>query len=489
MARSLTKSVIWKFLERIGVAGGQFILQLILARLLSPEYYGMLSIMLVFTSLATVFVQSGFGSALVQNKDVDENDYSSVFWVSFFIAAVLYVAIFFSAPFIGSFYEMPEIVLPLRVLALILFPGALNSVQIAKINREMDFKKIFYSHIVSIVVAGITGITLALLGAGVWALVANNIVNIVATCLVMRATVKLKIKFFIDFKRVKILFGFSCKLLISSLIDTLYNDIRSLVIGKKFDSKTLGYYNKGKTFPQFVMNAFNSAVKSVMFSALSAEQDDKKKAKSLMRSSIIVSTFMVFPAMVGLAAVAEPLVLLLLGSKWLPAVPFMQIYSFTFAFYPIHTLNLQAINAIGRSDIFLKLEIIKKSYGIIAIAIAVIFFETPVAIALTGLITTFISSFINSFPNKKLIGYSYMEQIRDMVPALLCALIMGGVVLCISFISMPIVLKLLLQLLFGVVIYVGLAYMFKLSGLKMIIMVIKKLFKPGKTENVVESNL
>lgn len=483
MRKSITKSVIWKFLERIGVTGGQFVLQIVLARILSPENYGTLAIMLIFTSLATTFVQSGFGSALVQNKDVDENDYSSVFWISFFIAAILYVVIFFSAPFIGRFYNMPDIVSPLRVLALTLFSGALNSVQNARVNRAMDFRKTFNSNVIAIIVSGVVGIVLALLGAGVWALVANAVVNSIVICVVMRVTVNLKLRLYVDFKRVKTLFSFSWKLLVSSLIDTLYTDLRSLVIGKRFNSETLGFYDKGKAFPKLLITSFNTAVQSVMFSALSAEQDDKKRAKNLMRSSIIVSTFLVFPAMVGLAAVAEPVVLLLLGSKWLPAVPFMQIYCLTFAFYPIHTCNLQAINAIGRSDIFLKLEIIKKSYGLLSIAIAVIFFDTPVAIALTGLITTFISSFVNASPNKKLIGYAYSEQIWDILPALLCAIVMGAGVIGLSYIPLHPFIKLPVQIIAGIIIYLAEAYIFKLNGFDLAKRVLINLLKrPKKTE-------
>lgn len=460
----ISRGLFWKILERFGVAGVQFVLQIILARLLNPEHYGALSIMIIFTTLANVFIQNGFNTALIQNKDVTEKDYSSVLWVSLGIAGVLYGIIFAFSPLIGAFYKMPEIVLPLRVLALILFPGALNSVQIAKATREMNFRKIFVSHIASIVISGAVGIVLAYMGGGLWALVAQNAVNIVVVCIVMLFTSKLKLYFVCNIKRVKALFSFGWKLLVSSLIDTLYQDLRSLVVGKKYDSATLGYYNRGKQFPQFIINAVNGSVQSVMLPAMSAEQENKEQLKNLMRRSITLSAYIVFPIMAGLAGIATPLVSLLLTDKWLFCVPYMQIYCFTLAFYPVHSCNLQAINAVGRSDIFLKLEIIKKSYGIIALVIAVFCFQSPIAIAMTGVFTTFISCFVNASPNKKLIGYSYFEQIKDILPSFMISVVMLGGVLLVGQLALPTIAVLALQVLTGIVIYVLISAVFRVES-------------------------
>jgi len=450
---TIVKSFVWKLLERFGVSTVQFVLQIILARLLSPEHYGVLSIMIIFTTLANVFIQQGFNTALIQNKDVTEEDYSSVLWVSLGIAAILYGVIFFASPLIGLFYNMPDIVRPMRVLALMLFPGALNSVQLAKVSREMDFRKVFFSNIGGVVVSGVVGIIIAYMGGGLWALVAQTLLNVVVVCLVMQFTVHLKIKFLINWKRVKTLFAYGWKLLVSSLLDTLYQDLRGLVIGKKYDSGTLGYYNRGKQFPQFVINAINGAVQSVMLPAMSAEQDNRTKVKNMMRTSINMSAYVIFPMMAGLAAVAEPLVTLLLTEKWLPCVPYMQVYCITFAFYPVHSCNLQAINAMGRSDLFLKLEIIKKSYGIIALVIAVLFFDSPISIAMTGLITTWISWFVNAWPNKKLLGYSIKEQMVDLVPSMLMSAAMAGCVLMIGKIEIHVFLKLVVQVTVGIATY------------------------------------
>lgn len=468
-------AIIWKLLERFGVLGGQFILQIILARLLDPEHYGVLSMMVIFTALANVFIQTGFNTSLIQNKDVTEEDYSSVFWVSLGIAGALYGMLFAAAPLIAAFYEMPDIVAPFRVLALMLFPGALNSVQLAKISRDMDFKQVFRSNVAAIVVSGGIGIALAYMGAGLWALVAQTLMNVTVACVVMWFTVKWRPRLVCNLARIKVLFSYGWKLLVSSLLDTLYQDLRSLVIGKKYDSGTLGYYNRGKQFPQFVISAINGAVQSVMLPAMSAEQDDRARVKAMMRNSITLSSYIIFPMMAGLAAVAEPLIELLLTDKWLPCVPYMQIYCFTFAFYPVHSCNLQAINAMGRSDLFLRLEIIKKSYGLVALVIAVFCFESPIAIAMTGVFTTFISCFVNASPNKKLIGYAYAEQMKDILPSLLMSLVMAVCVAQVNRLGLGLVLTLVLQVTLGAAVYVLLSVITKSQPFRLLVDMLKRI--------------
>lgn len=464
-------------MERFGVQGSQFILQLILARLLDPAHYGVLSLMVIFTTLANVFIQTGFNTALIQNKDVTEEDYSSVFWVTLGVAGLLYGTIFLAAPYIAAFYKMPDIVAPLRVMALMLLPGAMNSVQLARVSRQMDFRKVFTSNLSGILLAGIAGIIIALMGGGLWALVAQTMLNVIVVCVVMFFTVKWRPRLVCNMQRVKVLFAFGWKLLASSLLDTLYQDLRSLVIGKKYDSGTLGYYNRGKNFPQFIITAVNGTVQSVMLPAMSAKQDDSTQVKTLMRNSIMLSAYILFPLMAGLAGVATPLVRLLLTEKWLPCVPYMQIYCFTLAFYPVHSCNLQAINAMGRSDIFLKLEIIKKTIGLISLVVAVFCFDSPIAIAMTGVFTTLISCFVNAFPNKKLIGYSYADQMRDILPpALLCA-VMLVCVLAVEMLHMHDILTLILQVMVGVAVYVLLSAVLRIEPFRILLGMLKSVKK------------
>lgn len=475
--KSVFSALVWKFGERFGVQLSQFVLQIVLARILDPEHYGVLSLMVIFTTLANVFIQRGFNTALIQNKDVTEEDYSSVFYITLAIAALLYGVLFAAAPAIARFYEMPTLTQPFRVLCLVLFPGALNSIQLAKVSRALDFKKIFRSNVAAILVAGAAGIALALLGAGLWALVAQYLLNVTVACLVMWFTVRWRPRPVCNLQRVKVLFAYGWKLLVSGLIDTLYQDLRSLVIGRKYNSATLAYYNRGKQFPQFIINAINTTVQSVMLPAMSAKQDDRSQVKTMMRNSIMLSSFIIFPMMAGLAGVAEPLVKLVLTEKWLPCVPYMQIYCFTLAFYPVHSCNLQAINAMGRSDIFLKLEIIKKTIGITALVIAVFCFNSPIAIAMTGVFTTVISCFINAAPNKKLADYSYFEQMKDILPSLVLALTMCGIVLCVKLLGLGDMLTMIIQIAVGVVVYVSLALVLRLAPMKMILGLIRSKLK------------
>lgn len=467
--QNIIRNLGWKLMERFGVQGIQFVLQIVLARILDPEHYGVLSLMLVFISVANVFIQNGFNTALIQNKDVTDEDYSSVFWVSLAIAAFLYGLLFFTAPVIAAFYEMPEFVSPFRALCLMLFPGAFNSVQVAKVSREMDFKKVFYSNVGGILVSGFVGIIIAILGGGLWALVAQTMLNIIVACIVMLFTVKWCPRLVCNLRRVRILFSYGWKILMSALMDTLYQDIRSLVIGTKYDSSMLGYYNRGRQFPQFVINSVNGAVQSILLPAMSAEQDDRVKVKLLMRNSVMLSSYIIFPMMAGLAGVATPLIQLLLTDKWLPCVPFMQIYCFSLAFYPVHTSNLQAINAMGRSDIFLKLGVIKELVGLVMLVIAVFCFDSPIAIAMTGVFATFTSSFINAYPNKKLIGYAYLEQMEDILPSLFAALVMFGGVLAVSLLNMGALATIVLQIVIGIVIYVALSVLLRLEPFKVLL--------------------
>lgn len=478
--KGMGQAFVWKLLERFGVQGSQFVLQLVLARLLDPEHYGVLSLMVIFTTLANVFIQTGFNTALIQNKDVTEEDYSSVFWVTLGIAAVLYGVIFLAAPLIAVFYEMPEIILPLRVMALMLLPGAVNSVQLARVSREMDFKKVFTSNLSGILVAGIAGIIVALLGGGLWALVVQTMLNVIVVCVVMFFTVRWRPRLVCNFSRIRVLFSFGWKLLVSGLLDTLYQDLRSLVIGVKYDSGTLGYYNRGKQFPQFVINAVNGTVQSVMLPAMSAKQDKPEQVKALMRNSVMVSSYIIFPLMAGLAGVARPLVSFLLTDKWLPCVPYMQIYCFTLAFYPVHSCNLQAINAMGRSDIFLKLEVIKKTVGIASLVVAVFCFDSPIAIAMTGVFTTVISCFINASPNRRLIDYSYFEQMKDILPSMALSLGMLLPVLALDRLELPAVATLAVQILTGVAVYLLLSVVFRPEPFRFLLDVLRSRGGRGK---------
>lgn len=474
------KSLAFKFLERAGYQGIAFVVQLVLARIIPTKEYGMLGLLTIFISISQVFVQSGLNTALIQRKDVTENDYSSIFYVSLLISVVLYIVLFLTAPFIAAFYEMPRLEPLLRVLALVLIPGAFNSIQNAKVAREMRFKELMFCTIGAVLISGTVGIVMALKGMGAWALVGQQLTSRVAICILLLLIVKWRPKRVFEWNRVKMLFGFGWKLMISALIDVIFREMQGLVIGKKYKPEKLAYYNQGKRFPDIIISNVNGSIQSVMLPALSKHNGDNEKVKSMMRRSIVTSSFLIFPLCMGLAVIAPPMVHLVLTDKWMPCVPFLQAYCFVYAFWPIHTANLQALNAQGRSDMFLKLEVIKKAYGLGSLVITVFFFKTPLAIVLGQCVTTLLSCFVNASPNKKLLGYGYKEQMADILPSLGIAVIMGAAVYSINFLKLSDVLTLLIQLPLGVAVYAGLAKYFKLECFEYILNMGKKVLKRGR---------
>lgn len=470
-------SLIWKFLERGGTQGIQFIIQIFLARLLSPDDYGIIALITVFIALANVFVQSGFNTALIQKQNADEKDFSSVFYISLLVAGILYILLFFSAPLIASFYEIKELINIIRVLSITLFFGAFNSIQNAIVSRRMDFKKLFYSSLGAVIISGIIGIIFAYKGFGVWALVFQQLINQISICIILFFTVKWYPKLLFSIERLRLLFSFGGKLLCSALLDTGYREMTNLIVGKVYSPATLGYYNRGYQFPSLIVNNFNGSIQSVLFPVLASVQDNKIRVKELTRRAIVTSSYIIFPLMIGLGVVAEPMIRLLLTEKWLPCIPFLRIFCLVFALWPIHTSNLQAINAMGRSDIFLKLETIKKVLGILIICFTVRY--SPLIMAFGILMSGILSSFINASPNKKLLNYSYLEQIKDILPSLLLSVIMGIFVYPIIFLGFSDVITIFLQVMFGAVVYIALSYLLKLECFIYLLNIILKLKRRG----------
>lgn len=474
----IISSLIWKFLERSGTQVVQFIIQLILARLLIPEDYGVIAIVTVFIAIANVFVQTGFNTALIQKEEVDDIDYSSVFYLSLFVALIIYVIIFFVSPYIANFYNQPVLIPVFRILSITLFFGAVNSIQHAVVARNMQFKKYFFSSLGGIILSAIVGIILAYKNFGVWALVAQQLVNIISIMTILWFTVKWRPKLLFSFNRLKVLFSFGWKLLCSALIDTIYNNIYDLVIGKKYNSQSLAFYNRGKQFPGVIVQNLDGAISSVMLPALSKEQKNKEKVKRMVRRSIVTSSYFIFPITIGLAVVAEPLIRVVLTDKWIECVPFLQLLSLSYAFWPIHTSNLQAINALGRSDIYLKVEIVKKLLGITVLLITIPMGLIPMAIG--QVFASFICMYINCFPNKKLINYSFSEQFKDILPSLLISLIMGILVYFISFLKLSSILILGIKTILGIAIYIILSVLFKLESFEYLFNTLKTFFNKKK---------
>ena len=463
--KAIVTSLFWKFMERCGTSGVQFVTSIVLARLLLPEDFGLIALVMVFITLANVFVQNGFGTALIQKKDADDLDFSSVFYASLLIVAGLYAILFFTAPLVANFYDHPELTTIVRILSLTLFFGALNSIQEAYIARNMLFKKLFWRSLGALVPSAAIGITCALKGFGVWALVIQQLCDVFLMCVFMWFTVKWRPQLQFSFERVKGLLSFGWKLQVSGLIDTGYIKLQDLIIGKIFSPAILGFFSRGEIFPLAIISNVNTTIQSVLLPALSAAQDNRAHVKQMMRRAVTASSLVIFPIMAGIAALAKPMVLVLLGEKWLPCVPFIQIFCFSYAFWPVHTSNLSAINAVGRSDIFLKLEILKKSFCLIVLILFIYFFRTPIGVASSGFVTTIVCCFINAFPNKKLLNYGYFEQIRDIAPAFVLSLVMGYGLYRLTILDIHPIIQLVLYTLLGASFYFGVAKLLHFESL------------------------
>lgn len=451
-------------MERGGNAVIQLIVQIVMARLLAPEQFGALAIMLVFVNIGNVIVQSGLNTALVQAKDVQDRDYSTVFWMCSSVSVVIYLAIFLAAPSIAAFYALPYLVWPLRGIGLIVVINAYNSIQVAKVTRDLQFRKIFIATINSVVLSAFCGIAAAVSGLGLWALVIQQLVYQLTNCIVLAFEVDWKPCFCFDESRAKEFFEFGWRLLASGLLATVYQSLGNLVIGKQFSSVQLGLVSQGEKYPQAVGSMLDGAIQPVMLSAVAHVQDDLAAVKRLVRRALKTSTYLIFPAMTLFAVVAPNLVPALLGEQWRSSVPFLQIYCFVYALLPIHTTNLQALNGMGRSDLFLKLEIIKKAYGLANLLFCAFVLKDVHLLVLSYMITGLISTFVNASPNKKVIGYSYTEQVKDILPACVMSLCAGVLSYAMAMFLQGGLLVVMVQIFIFVVMYLGLSLLFRVEA-------------------------
>lgn len=469
---TVISNLLWRFAERSGAQIVTFIVSIILARLLEPEAYGTISLITVFTTILQVFVDSGLGNALIQKKNTDDLDFSSVFYINIGFCLILYALIFICAPFIANFYDDQSLIALIRVLSLTVIISGVKNVQQAYVSKHLMFKEFFYSSLSGTIGAAIIGIILAFYGAGVWALVAQQVLNVLVNTIVLWCTVKWRPQKRFSIQRVKGLFSFGWKLLVSSLIDTVYTNIRQLIIGKMYSSSDLAFYNQGRQFPNVIVSNINTSIDSVLLPVLSTEQDSRETLKIMTRRAITMSTYIMAPLMMGLAFTAPAVVELVLTEKWLPCVPYLRIFCITFMFYPLHTANLNAIKAMGRSDLYLRLEIIKKVIGMILL-LSTMWFGV-MAMAYSLLVSSVTSQIVNTWPNKALLNYSYLEQLKDIIPSIGLAVFMG---ICVSFIELlgvNALITLMLQVTLGVIIYIVGSKIMKIEAFDYLWEIIKK---------------
>ena len=461
----------WRFLERFGAQGVTFVVSIILARLLDPEVYGIVAIVTVFTAILNVFIDSGLGNALIQKKDADDLDFSSVFFFNMFMCVALYLLLFAAAPFIARFYKMPLLTPVIRVMSLTVIISGVKNVQQAYVSKHLLFKRFFFATLGGTIGAAVLGIWMAYKGYGVWALVAQGLFNAAVDTLILWITVKWRPKMMFSFERFKGLFSFGWKLLVSQLIDTVYNNLRQLIIGKLYNADNLAFYNRGYMLPNVFVGNVNTAIDSVLFPVMSNAQDNVESVRAMTRRSIQVSSYLMWPIMLGIAAVSKPLVVVLLTEKWLPCVPYVIIFCVSYAFMPMETANLNAIKALGRSDIFLRLTVIKKVVGFI-ILIATMWFG-PLIMAASNLFFSIVNQIINAWPNRKLLKYSYGQQIADILPSILLSGAMFGAVWCVQYLNLGNFLTLLIQIVIGVAVYMVGSKILRIESFDYILAILK----------------
>lgn len=473
--KKFISNFIWRFAERCGAQLVTFIVSIILARLLAPEDYGTIALVTVFTTILQVFVDSGLGTALIQKKIADDLDFSSVFYFNFVVCIILYIGMFLAAPLIAGFYNDSTLVPIIRVISITILISGIKGIQQSYVSKNMLFKRFFFATLGGTVISAIIGVVLAYAGFGVWAIVAQQLSNTAIDTLILWLTVKWRPKKMFSWERLKCLLSFGWKLLAASLLDTIYNNLRNLIIGKFYSASDLAYYNQGDKFPKLIVTNINNSIDSVLLPTLSSSQSQQERMKNMTRRAIKTSTYVMAPLMMGLAFCATPIVQLVLTEKWLPCVPYLQIFCITYMFYPIHTANLNAIKAMGRSDYFLKLEIAKKIVGMILLLSSMWF--GVMAMAYSLLIGTVTGMIINSWPNRKLLNYSYFEQMKDILPGILLAVFMGGCVKLVELIQLPMVVTLAIQIPFGALIYIGLSAAFHLESYEYLMDMVRPVLK------------
>lgn len=465
------KGVIWSAVDRFSAQGIQFVFSILIARLLVPEDYGVIAMLGIFLGVSNSFIDSGFGTALIRKINRTETDFSTVFYFNIVVAILFYLALFFAAPAIADFYNTPLLVPVTRIVSLTLPIGALSGIHSAKLSIAIDFKSRAKISVVSTILTGSVGLWMAYAGYGVWALVVQTVFSSVIRTIMLWVIVKWHPLLVFSLKSFKELFTFGSKLLASGLLDTIYNNIYPLVIGKFFSPAVLGVYGKAKALADYPSSNITSVLQSVTFPVLSSIQNEEDRLADSYKRFLKISAFVIFPLMTGLAAVADPFIRIILTDKWENTIYLLQIICFAMMWYPIHAINLNILQVKGRSDYFLKLEIIKKVQGVIILCITV-----PmgiVAMCYGQVISSLISLIWNTYYTKKLIGYGCWAQMRDLLPILIHSLVMCAFVLLIVNHMTTLWLKLIIGVLSGIIYYFAGAYIMRFPELDEILVILK----------------
>ena len=469
--------VFWTFINFLLSRGIGFFSTIVLARILSPEDFGLLGIIMIFMGIGTTLLDSGLSQSLIRSNDVDEVDYATIFYTNVGLSIFLYLLIFILSPYIAIFYEIEILTIIIRVYCIGFLISSTSAVQTAILTREMEFKKMTTYQIPATVISIFLGVFLAFLGFGIWSLIMMFLINQLIRSIVFWYKSKWKPALVFDIKKLRKHFNFGYKLTLSGLLNTIYNNIYNVIFGKYYTLNILGFYERSYTFQHYITATVTDIIANVSYPLLSKIQDDRKKMIEVFKKIIKITFFILCPIMLGIIPVANPLFEFLLGEKWIAAVPFFQILCLSGLLYPLHFLNINLLKVLGRSDLFLKIEIYKKIVGVIVILLLFKFGINGLLASI--LITSFIGFFINTYYTQKLIRYGALKQTLDLLPTIILSIISTGVIFFFSniFPEFNLLLQILIPSFFGAVFFIICSLILKLSPMIEILQITKTFIK------------
>lgn len=472
LKQKTVSGVVWSSVERFSVQGIQFLVMIIMARMLSPKDYGLIGMLTVFIAVAQSLIDSGFSQALIRKQNRTEIDNSTVFYFNIVVGVLLYLLLFIISPYVAEFYDSPELTLLMRVVCISVIFNSLVIVQRALLTININFKTQAKASFTAAIISGIVGIGLAWYGAGYWSIAAQQLTNLGLNTLLLWAFTHWRPQWRYSWKSFHELFAFGSKLMCSGLLDTLYKNMYLIVIGKFFTASLLGYYTRAHQFSDFPSSSLTGIMQRVTYPVLCQIQNDDERLALIYRRFLKFSAYLIFPLLMGLSAVAKPLVLLLLEEKWLFAATLLQIICFSMMWYPIHAINLNLLQVKGRSELFLKLEIIKKIISVVILCITISMGLIPMCFG--QIISSLIALIINTHYTGILIKVGFIRQIRDLTPTLLLSFSMWGIVFGLTLVFEGILLQLTAGVLVGITYYLGLSFLFRFSELNELLSIIRR---------------
>ena len=475
IGKKITSGLVWTYLERILAQGVSTLVTIVLARLLTPEHYGVVSIVTIFITICDTLVVGGFSDTLIQKTDADDLDFSTLFWFVLVIGFIMFGVVFAAAPLVETFFNTSMVAVTLRVMAIRLPINAINSIQSAYISKTMKYRYFFFATLAGTLVSAVVGIIMAYCGFGVWALVAQYLSNSIIDTFVLWVSCGWKASLRFDFGRLRKLYSFGWKMQLSTILSALYSEVESFCIGKKYTSVDLAYYEKGRQFPRLIMHNVQSSITKVMLPAFSKVKESQEMMKIMARRSIQISTYVMCPLLIGLMACSTEFVTAVLTEKWLPAVPFLRILSVYYLCEPLMALNKQIVIACGQAQKYLEMEIQKKIIGVIILLISLVAFDSVTAIAVAAVLTQLVGLIIQSIPLRELIQYPIEEQVRDASTSFLLSIIMIIPVIILKSFQMNIWVKLASQIFIGMFVYLGLSIVLKNKAFFFLLKMLKQI--------------